>query len=133
MTWPCDSKIKKYQPNCGICRSGYSRGKTEGKREEGWVPKPCLRIEKNNVWNMKVTVLPIVMLSSIQSLKDWYKTGGHGNERTSGDHPNYTIVEIGQNTKKNSGDLKRRAVPCGKPLSKPGMKNSQVSKITILF
>ena len=27
-------------------------------------------------------------------------TGGLGNKRTNGDHPNYNIVEIGQNTKR---------------------------------
>ena len=32
------------------------------------------------------------------------------NERTSGDHPNYSIVEIGQNTEKSPGDLRRLAV-----------------------
>ena len=37
-------------------------------------------------------------------------TGEHGNKRTSGDHPNYCIVEIDQNTKKSSGDLGRLAV-----------------------
>ena len=33
-------------------------------------------------------------------------TGGLGNKRTSGDHPNYSIVEIGQNTEKSPGDLR---------------------------
>ena len=36
-------------------------------------------------------------------------TGGLGN-KTSGDHPNYSIVEIGQNTKKSPADLRRLAV-----------------------
>ena len=30
-------------------------------------------------------------------------TGGLGNKRTSGDHPNYSIVEIGQNTEQSAG------------------------------
>ena len=38
------------------------------------------------------------------------KTGGLGNAETSGDHPNYSIIEIGQNTEKSSGDLRRLAV-----------------------
>ena len=38
------------------------------------------------------------------------RTGGLGNCRTNGDHPNYSIVEIGQNTKKSPGDLRRLAV-----------------------
>ena len=37
-------------------------------------------------------------------------TGGLGNKRTSGDNPNYSIVEIGQNTEKSPGDLGRLAV-----------------------
>ena len=31
--------------------------------------------------------------------------GGLGNNRTSGDHPNYCIIEIGQNTEKSPGEL----------------------------
>ena len=33
-------------------------------------------------------------------------TGGLGNKRTSRDHPNYYIIKNGQNTEKNTGDLK---------------------------
>ena len=36
--------------------------------------------------------------------------GGLGNKRTNGDHPNYCIIEINQNTEKSPGDLKRLAV-----------------------
>ena len=38
--------------------------------------------------------------------------GTHGvkNQRTSQDHTNYSIVKIGQNTEKTSGDLKRLTV-----------------------
>ena len=37
-------------------------------------------------------------------------TGGLRSWRTSGDHPNYSIIENGQNTEKSPGDLKRLAV-----------------------
>ena len=37
-------------------------------------------------------------------------TGGFGNKRTSGDHPNYSIVEFGQNTEKSPGNLRRLVV-----------------------
>ena len=37
-------------------------------------------------------------------------TGGLGNKKTSEDHLNYCIIEIGQNTEKSPGDLKRLAV-----------------------
>ena len=33
-----------------------------------------------------------------------------GNRSTYRDHPNYSIINIGQNTKKSPGDLKRLAV-----------------------
>ena len=37
-------------------------------------------------------------------------TRGLENKRTSGDYPNYYIIEIGQNTEKSPGDLRRLAV-----------------------
>ena len=36
--------------------------------------------------------------------------GGLGNNRTSGDNPNNSIVEIGQNTENSYGDLRKLAV-----------------------
>ena len=38
------------------------------------------------------------------------ETGGLGNMRRNGDHPNYYIIEIGQNTEKSPGDLRRLSV-----------------------
>ena len=35
---------------------------------------------------------------------------GLGNKRTSGDHLNYSIIKIGQNTAKSPDDLRRLAV-----------------------
>ncbi len=37
-------------------------------------------------------------------------TGGLGSWGTSGDHPNNSIIENGQNSEKSPGDLKRLAV-----------------------
>ena len=37
-------------------------------------------------------------------------TGELGNKRTSEDHPNYNIAEIGQNTEKSPGDMNKLAV-----------------------
>ena len=34
-------------------------------------------------------------------------TRGFGSWRTSGDYPNYNIIENGQNTEKSPGDLRR--------------------------
>ena len=38
------------------------------------------------------------------------RTGGPGNNGMNGDHPNYSIIEIGQNTEKSPVDLKKLAV-----------------------
>ena len=43
----------------------------------------------------------------LKSPKIGKKTRGHGNKRTNEDNPNYSIDEIGQNTEKNPGDLRR--------------------------
>ena len=37
-------------------------------------------------------------------------TGGIGNKRKSGDHPNYYIIENGQNTEKSPEDVRRLPV-----------------------
>ena len=49
--------------------------------------------------------------------RSWYNhgrigkgTGGYRNKRTNGDHPKYFIIDIGQNTEKRPGDLRRLAV-----------------------
>ena len=43
-----------------------------------------------------------------QKIEKW--TRRFGNKRTRGDHPDYSIIKIGQNTEKSPGDLKRLAV-----------------------
>ena len=53
---------------------------------------------------MKVTVI-LIVISALGT-----GTGGFRNKKTSKDHSNYSIVEIGQNTKKSPGDLRRLTV-----------------------
>ena len=53
---------------------------------------------------MKVTVKPIVIATL--GIVTKHLVRGLGNERMSGDHPNDSIVEIGQNIKKSPGDLR---------------------------
>ena len=53
---------------------------------------------------MKVTVIPA--LGTV--LKGLVKGAGRvANRRINRDHPNYSIVKIGQNTEKSPGDLRR--------------------------
>ena len=81
------------------------------------------------LWNMKVTIY------TNYNWYSWYshqrinkETGGLGNKRTTnGDHPNYCIIEIVQNTEKSPGDLKKLAV------TQTAGKNSQGVTIIIII
>ena len=67
--------------------------------------------ELNKLWNMKETVIPIVISALDTVTKGLIKRLEEpGNKRTRGDHPNYSIIENGQNTEKSPGDLWRLAV-----------------------
>ena len=59
-----------------------------------------------DLWNMKVTVIPIVISALIRITKG---KEGSENNCTSGDHPNYSI-KIGENTQKGPGDLRGLAI-----------------------
>ena len=56
---------------------------------------------------MKMTILSIVIGAFGTITKG---TGGLGRWRTSGDHPNYSIIENVQDTEKSPGNLKRLVV-----------------------
>ena len=60
--------------------------------------------ELKKQWIMKVTVIPVVIsaLGTVsKKLVQGTGTRGLGNKRTSGDHPNYSIIEIDQNTEES--------------------------------
>ena len=65
------------------------------------------------------------------------RTGtGLGNKRTRGDLPNYSFIEISQNTKESPGDLKKtccHSKTSEKPSAKAGVKNSQKIIIIIII
>ena len=63
------------------------------------------------LWNMKVTVMPIFIGALGTNLKRLGKGAKRlRNQKTSGDHPDYSIIKIGQNTEKSPGYLRRLAV-----------------------
>ena len=72
--------------------------------------------ELKKPWDMKVTIVPIVIGAFGTVTK-----GGLGSWRTSGDHLNDSIIEDGQNTEKSPGDLRRVAV------TQTPMKNHQLT------
>ena len=54
---------------------------------------------------MKVMIIPIVIGALGTVTKGLVR--GLVNNGTSGDHPNYYTIEIGQNTEKSPGELRR--------------------------
>ena len=67
--------------------------------------------ELKKLWNMKVMVIPIV-ISALGTVtkRIGTRTEGLENKRTSGDQRNDSIIEIGQNTEKSPGHLRKLAV-----------------------
>ena len=55
------------------------------------------------MWNLKVKIIPIV-IGALRTRIDT-RTEGLGNNETSVVYPNYSMIEIGQNTEKSPGDL----------------------------
>ena len=91
--------------NNGLCRSGRPQSENQRKREEQHVLGPCQRTKKK-LWNLRLTVIPVVIGASLERSPKIHKgTERVGNRRTSRNHPNYRDVELGQNTEKNQGDL----------------------------
>ena len=60
---------------------------------------------------MKMTVI-LVVIGALGIVSKGLGTGfgGLGNKRAREDHSNYSIVEMGQNTEKSPGDLRRLAI-----------------------
>ena len=59
---------------------------------------------------MKVTIIPFVIGALVTVTNGLIKgLGGLGNKKTCREHPNYGTVEIGQNTEKSPGDLRKLA------------------------
>ena len=113
-----DSEQKKKKrellPNSGLCFSDRPQGKTKRKQKESEVLRPCLRTEKimENVGDGDISCYWRTRYShqNIGTGLEDLEIRGLWNKRTSGDLPNYCIVEIEQNTEKNPGDFKRLTV-----------------------
>ena len=58
----------------------------------------------NGTWKWRCYQLYLALWYNHQKVST--NTGGLGNNGMSGDHPNYSIIEIGLNTKKSPGDLR---------------------------
>ena len=88
--------------NSGLCHSGWPQGKTERKQKKKDKYLDLARELKKKTMEHE---------SDIDTNSNWFAqyshqkigtgTEGVGNKRTSGDHSNYSIIKIGQNTKKS--------------------------------
>ena len=64
----------------------------------------CLAVSEVNIQHMKVTFIPIV-ISAFGTITKGLLKGL--DELEVGEHPNYYIIENGQNTEKSPGELMR--------------------------
>ena len=101
--------IKENLVNNGLSRFGWPQGKTERKPKERQVSGSCPRTEKNMEHKSDGdTSYNWCTWFSHQMMNK--RTGGLGVKRTNEDHSNNSIIEIGQNTKKSPGNLRKLAV-----------------------
>ena len=99
---PSDSQQQQQNlPNSGLCRSNWVKLK---ETENYW----DFARELKKLRNMEVTMIPIVIGTFSTVTKRLLL--GLGNKRTNGDHLNYSVVEMDQNTEKSPGDLRKLAV-----------------------
>ena len=102
MTRPFDSQQQKRKTcrivDLAVPTDHWLELKESKKRDNTYI------LQKN--WkkrNMNLIVIQIV-IGVLGTLNK--ETEGLGNKKTSGEHPHCSIVDIGQNTKKNPGELK---------------------------
>ena len=99
---------KENLQNCELCCPGSPQEKlTESEKTDKYFD---LARKFKKLWKMKVTVIPIIIGVLGTVSKVLIKRMDDLEMRTRGDHPNYCVTEIGQNTKKSPGDLRRLAV-----------------------
>ena len=134
-TRPRDSKLKKMNlPKSGPCRPGWPLDKSEESEKRDKFQDFARQVKK--LWDMKVTVIPIVIGALDSHQKIDAGTGGLGNQRTSVNHPNIQtallrsvrILRRVQETWRNC--FSNSSV---KPSTNAGVKNSQKSKIMIII
>ena len=95
---------------CGLCRPSEPLSK---------ILKKSVKI-RNSTWALLGNWKTMEDESDGDTNCNWYswyshqrigtRTGGLGNKRKSGDHPNYSIIEIGQITEKSPEDLRKLEV-----------------------
>ena len=91
--------------NCRLCCPADHRIKL--KECENKDKYHDLARELKKLWNMQVTIIPVIISALGTVTKGLLK---RLEDLKVGDHPNYYIIENGQNTEKSLGDLRGLAV-----------------------
>ena len=113
-TRPCNNKKtkKKRERTCQIVDfailADHRAKLKERKKKDKFLD--LVRKLKKKVWNMKVTVISVVIGALGGHQRTGAGTGGLGNKSTNGDHPNHNIVELSVNSEKCPGHLRRFTV-----------------------
>ena len=100
--------VNKNKRNCRIVDFAVpldNRGKTKENIKRNKILN--LSRELNNLWNMKRTLVSFV-ICTLGTFPGG--TGRVSNQRTSENHPNYSVVYVRQNTEKNPRNLRRLTV-----------------------
>ena len=105
-TRPNNNQQKKENlQNCRLCCLSWSQNKMkECEKKDKYLN---LARELKKLWNMQVTIIPIV-IGAFGTVTNGLLKGLEDLEV--GDHPNYYIIENDKNTEKSPGDLRRLAV-----------------------
>ena len=100
---------KENLPNWGLCCPSSLQSKIE-KKEKKYKYLELARELKKTVEHDNEGVTNCNWCSWFSHQRIGTGTGGLGNKKTSGEHPNYCIAEISQSTEKSFGDLRGLAV-----------------------
>ena len=80
-------------PSCGFGCSGRPPSEKERNRKDTQIVELFQRLKKQQLWNMRVTVKPIIV-GAYGSQRLGKKIEGIGNQRKTRNHPKHRIVEI---------------------------------------
>ena len=94
--------------NCGLYYSGWPQSKMESEKKDKYFD--LARELKKTVEHESDDYINCNLCSWYSHQRIDTRTGGLENNRTSGDHPNYCIIEISQNTEESPRDLRRFVV-----------------------
>ena len=101
---------KEYVLNSGLRTLGGPQRENKSKRNSEKYLNLARELKKK-LWNMKAALIPVVTGALGTIPKSLVKKAGKvGNRRTTRDRPNYSIVEIYQNTEKSPGNPWKLAV-----------------------